>query len=98
MKLREYLRSEGLKINAFASKVGVTSATINNVMNGKEPRLSIAIAIEDATNGQVTCRDLLPDSKAESMSESALATPRIPQALIEPQPNGRKAFWRSHKH
>jgi len=69
MKLREYLLSNGTKISFFASKAGVSLGTIHNVMSGKEPTLRVALKIENATLGAVTCKDMLPTNETEEPKE-----------------------------
>jgi transcriptional regulator with XRE-family HTH domain len=65
MKLRQYLKEEGIKQEPFARKVGVSPYTLRCAMNGtREMPLSLACRIEDVTRGfdgkpQVTCRDLV---------------------------------------
>ena len=62
MKLTEYLKEIGIPLTVFARRIGVSTATIHNLVREKrDPRLSIAVKIEDATKNRVTCRELLPD-------------------------------------
>jgi DNA-binding transcriptional regulator YdaS (Cro superfamily) len=62
MLLREYLDEHGTLQVHVARKAGLSHRTIANALDGKDIRLSVALKIEDATKGQVTCRDLAPDS------------------------------------
>ena len=58
MALRQYLKQQGISYKVFAYKMGVEPTTVYRWLSGhRTPSLHTAIAIEDATNGQVTCRD-----------------------------------------
>jgi len=80
MKLRQYLDETEIPIAAFARRVGVTGATIHNVLKRGNTLLSVAVGIEIATKGEVTCRELLDtnllkdrkkmDPQKDSKSES----------------------------
>lgn len=60
MKLVQYLQQNNLKQKEFAKKIGVSCATISNLVAMKfDIHLSTALSIEEATEGQVTCKDLL---------------------------------------
>lgn len=62
MKLREYLDQEGLKQYVFCRKLGVTESTLYSILCEKRDlRLSLALKIEDLTDGKVKCKDLLPE-------------------------------------
>ncbi len=58
-KLKQYLESEGLKQQEFAAKVGVNPSTICRLLDGAEPRVTLAVRIEKATKGKVRCEDWL---------------------------------------
>lgn len=64
MLLREYLKEEGITITAFARKLGVSKANINNIFRGVEPRLATAVKIQELTRGRVQCKDLLSVKKS----------------------------------
>lgn len=58
MKLKDYLRAKKIPYKVFAYKMGVELVTVYRWISGDRiPPLHTAIAIEDATDGQVTCRD-----------------------------------------
>ena len=66
MRLKDYIERNNLQVTKFAKCVGASHATIINVVNGGEPRLSLALRIEEKTIGLVTCEDLVGHSaKAE---------------------------------
>lgn len=60
MKLREYLDEYSTPIRALARKAGIAHTSISNILKGMDIRLSIALKLEDATKGLVTCRELAP--------------------------------------
>lgn len=61
MRLEQYVEEVGISPPKLAKKAGVSPLTIRNVMNHKQGiQLITAIKIEDATKGQVTCREMLP--------------------------------------
>jgi plasmid maintenance system antidote protein VapI len=60
MRLREYLDDVGIPISVFARRVRVTPKTIHNILNGKEPSLSVAVKIAAETRQKVSCTELLP--------------------------------------
>jgi len=60
MKLKDYLEEEGIKKVVFARKVGITPTTLNTLISGaKDITLSLACRIEDLTDGEVKCRDMV---------------------------------------
>jgi transcriptional regulator with XRE-family HTH domain len=60
MKLKAWLNKEGLSKTEFAKKVGITRHALYLYLKGKrQPRLDIALRIEEATNGEVTVKDLI---------------------------------------
>lgn len=69
MKLDEFLELTGMPLSKLAQKVGVTTNTIRNILEGeRDLRLSVALLIEEATilsdanNSKplVTVKELLP--------------------------------------
>jgi DNA-binding transcriptional regulator YdaS (Cro superfamily) len=66
MRLDEYLKEVGIPITKFARRIGASAATIHNILDSKRDlRLSIAVRIELATKGLVTCKEILPESFIE---------------------------------
>lgn len=58
MTLREYLDATGASQKLLAASVGVSEAAISLLANGKRtPGVVLAVAIERATHGAVTCED-----------------------------------------
>ena len=60
MRLEEYLEEHGTPKIALARRAGIHHTTLKRVLEGHEILLSIALKLEDATKGEVTCRDLAP--------------------------------------
>lgn len=71
-KLREYLDLHHITHRGFASDVGISIATMHNIINGKHlPNIIHAVAIEKKTRGFVKVEDWLdekyrPDDSDES--------------------------------
>lgn len=60
MKLVDYLEKYSVNKKAFAEKIGIHHVAFYRIVTGKQqPTLKTALKIEEATNGQVNCRDLL---------------------------------------
>ena len=90
MDLKQYLKAHGIRLNFFASKIGVTASTVHGIVTGlREPKLSLALAIEDATNGLVTCRDLKVDKeepqKNKDLGKKQRGRPRMHKDLALPK-------------
>lgn len=66
MKLNEYLTEMGIPIAGFARRVGVSMMTIRRILEGAEPKVSVALKIEELTKGQVTCHDLVSIKKRKT--------------------------------
>ncbi len=61
MRLEEYLEEHGTPNIVLARRAGIHHTTLARTLQGHEILLSVALKIEDATKGQVTCRDLAPE-------------------------------------
>lgn len=61
MNLKEFIEDSGISITKLAKKAGITSATIYNIFNGRDVKLSIAVKIQRATKNKVTCEDIYED-------------------------------------
>ena len=58
MEFSEWIKNQGIKQTFLAEKLGVTYSCLYLLTTKKTtPGLHLAIAIEDVTNGAVTCRD-----------------------------------------
>ncbi len=69
MRLEEYLEEHGTPNIVLARRAGIHHTTVTRSLQGHEILLSVALKIEDATKGQVTCRDLAPDIYLESQPD-----------------------------
>lgn len=59
MKLRKYLELNGIKHAYFAKQLGITPTRLTIILKEEtDILLSTAVAIEKATCGHVTCKDL----------------------------------------
>lgn len=67
MKLREYLKENGIVHGFFAKKLGTTSPQLSIWLGGKvKPKLEMIALIEEITKGKVSLRDWItekPDPK-----------------------------------
>lgn len=62
MDLISYLRSHDLTHQAFAEAIGESRSLVTRIISGnRRPSWRMAIKIEAATQGAVSCRDLRPD-------------------------------------
>jgi hypothetical protein len=60
MKLKDWIEENGLKTAFVAKKLEMPLGNLYNILNGQAmPSLSLAVAIQEYTNGKVTCKDLL---------------------------------------
>lgn len=58
-KLKKWLESNEISQNEFAKKIGIPKSTMSRYINGQRTMpVSIAVKIEKATKGKVTCQDL----------------------------------------
>ena len=54
MKLKEYIKSNGMSVSEFAHIVGISRQHMNNIIHGhRKVSRNIAVAIEDATDGEL---------------------------------------------
>jgi len=66
MKLATYFQIADTNFRQLALEVGVDPSTMHRYMSGSRiPSLKIAIKIEDATDGEVTVRDLLGEENGD---------------------------------
>lgn len=58
MKLSQYRKAKGLTLDAIAEKIGRSAATVSRIERGlNKPDWATMLAIEEATNGDVTPND-----------------------------------------
>jgi DNA-binding transcriptional regulator YdaS (Cro superfamily) len=63
MTLKEFFRlNPFITKRQLAQKIDTDTATLFCIVKGRTPSLKHAVAIEEATDGQVTCRDLYRNS------------------------------------
>lgn len=61
MDLKSYLQRSGIMQKHFANKIGISPNFLGSLLKGKIPNLVTALAIEIATEGHVTCKELIPE-------------------------------------
>ena len=66
MDLKLYMKIQDIKIYQMAKRLGISIGSMHNLFNGREPRLSLAMKIEEVTNGEVTCEDQLAYIQSKS--------------------------------
>ena len=89
MRLEKYLKEMCVNRNEFCKKVGVSYPTITNILQGlTDPRLSIALKIEEITEGKVTCKELVNpiylknlELKSKALSEKKRRKKQAPRSL-----------------
>ncbi len=60
MKLIDHLKATEDTVEAFARRLGMAKSTITKIAYGqRQPSLPLAVRIEQATAGKVTCADML---------------------------------------
>jgi transcriptional regulator with XRE-family HTH domain len=72
MKLKEYLELKNYSAMEFAEIADVNKLTIRNILHGISPNLQSATKIELASNGEVTCKELLSQEILESITKRLL--------------------------
>lgn len=66
MQLGDWLEREGVAPEAFGARIGVTGQTIRNWRDGKHtPGIVQALAVEQATGGEVRPVDWLTQANAQ---------------------------------
>lgn len=64
MNLKEYLRINSISQLEFSKKIGISESALRYIINeNRDLGVSTAFAIEKATNGEVTARDMIPKKK-----------------------------------
>lgn len=71
MKLKDYIEKYGTPISVLARKANMKECTLIKIFRGSEPTLKSAIAIEDATRGEVTIREMVRPEGELSPSQRA---------------------------
>ncbi len=65
MNLKDYLYFNRIMQAEFAKELDISIGTLTRILNGLDVKLSLALKIEKATQGQVKCIDLLDKSKSK---------------------------------
>lgn len=76
MRFSDWFASQqGLTQEAFAKRVGVTQGRIAQLISGDMPSMTLALAIEQTTNGVVTPNDFMPPKAGISRGTQVGSTP-----------------------
>ena len=66
MDLKDFLEEEGIKFYKFAEKVKISTSNLHYIINRtRSPTLELALRIEEATKGEVKCKDLIKVSQKD---------------------------------
>lgn len=72
MTLREFLKSTGMRQSDFAERIGRSASYVSMVASGQIwPSRDAVLAIQRATDGQVTPNDLLTEEPAPPQEDAA---------------------------
>jgi len=71
MRLGKWLRQNEITQGVFGKRVGVTQGRISQIVIAGTTSLRMALAIEKATRGDVTVRDLLMSKTSPNAPHSA---------------------------
>ncbi len=67
--LRAYIEKKQVTITEFAASCGLGFYQVQYILRGGSPPLKNAIRIERFTNGEVTCKTLLPEKQFKEIIE-----------------------------
>lgn len=92
MRLREYLDKHGTPVTVLARRCNICISTMHKILAGVEPGLRTALAIQDATEGAVTLRDLIrPDGQVSPQN------PALRKSLREEKAKQQRADSKKSK-
>lgn len=61
MNLKDYFSEQKGNAKSLAGWVGISPSFLSQVASGERPaNLDLCVAIEKATNGKVTCEEIMP--------------------------------------
>lgn len=85
-KLKEYLRKAHITHRGFASDVGISTATMHALLNGKHlPNIRDAVAIEKRTRGYVRVQDWLDEKYGVKDKNNDHKKPKNEQVAKSPE-------------
>ncbi|MFV0623763.1 helix-turn-helix domain-containing protein [Sphingomonas sp. ac-8] len=74
MRLRAWLRREGMSVRQFAEKIGEPDSIVRKWVYGqRQPSLRKAVAISELTSGEVRANDLLLEEVAPKAEQARCA-------------------------
>lgn len=74
MRLADWLKTRkqrGMTQDAFARRIGVTQGRVSQIAIRGTSDLKIALAIREATDGEVSLTDLFPENSPKAAAEQA---------------------------
>lgn len=93
MRLDQYLEDFGSTVSNIARKANLNPMTVRNILNEKKDvLLSTALSIENATKGQVTCREMLPRTLLSQLLEGQIYVKKktASQKSLDPKKKNKK--------
>ena len=86
MKLDEYLFRNKKQYNDFADEIGISYRTLWSILNkNSDMKLSVAVRIERATKGAVTCIELLPEGFLHDLEDKNEHSKQTPEKKTKPK-------------
>lgn len=82
MKLQEYLETYDIPLTEIARACGVAQSTMHAMLSkGAIPKVDLALKVEEVTNGIVTVRDFVEDSRDVDRIDTTLKVERVAKAI-----------------
>lgn len=92
MRLEEYIAEFDTTPPKLARRAGISPLTVRNIMKQKvDVHLSIALSLEAATKGQVTCREMLPEMLLERVLKGEHLSPKHQKKKQKNNQNKKRA-------
>ena len=71
MRLNEWIEKNWLQKRCVARELGIQKTYLSRLLRYGTNNLRIAIKIQELTNGQVKCKDLLPTTQASPKKQAS---------------------------
>lgn len=72
MKLEEFIEENGTTMMHIAKKSGLSHPTIRHILQGRDMRFSVILKVRDATKGEVSFDDMIPQSYLNYVENEAI--------------------------
>lgn len=66
MKLRDYIEKNCMSVAKFCRKCGVSRPSVARALEGENIYLYVAVQIEEATHGKVSCAEMVDREKLKA--------------------------------